>query len=600
MTPTLRKGALYSAMALGLLAGTANAGVRVGDQLDGNWFDPAQSGRGISFDFVTQADGRVALLAPFFTYDASGNPVWLVLAADTVSNTGSNDTFSEFQHTNANLKVYRYTGGTFSGPQTVTGAVIGTASLDVQSCGQMALSVDMDASTGLADFSSNLVPLSGVREDCVWTEAFTQCPAFSTAAPAYGSRACLLSGNTFPSQVRLTNDITWVIEGQVKFGGDNTNPVTVRIDPGTLLVSTGDTFDHIIVNRGSRIFAEGTASAPIILTSPNELPGATAAPAPTQVGGLVIAGNAPVNCPGGVCTAEFAPEVSYGGSNATESSGIVRYMQVRYSGYIYQTGREINAFTLLGTGSGTTLEYLQAYRGADDGIEFFGGTTNLRYFVDTAGGDDSIDWDEGYSGKIQFALVTQNGASGENHGMELANNPTNFDASPRARPVTANLTLLGRPGSAGANDDGIQFKEGTGGQIHNSVVTGYSRACIRIQDAATFTAAGTPAALTGTLAMQNSVVGTCGVARFQETATGGAPWTAQAWFEAQPGNTTATDLALNGYLPTANSPIYNKPLNPALDQWFVRTDYAGAFAGPQDDWTAGWTKGVAAPATPAP
>ena len=62
-------------------------------------------------------------------------------------------------------------------------------------------------------------------------------------------------------------------------------------------------------------------------------------------------------------------------------------MQVRYSGYIYQTGREINAFTLLGTGSGTTLEYLQAYRGADDGIEFFGGTTNLRYFVDTAGGD---------------------------------------------------------------------------------------------------------------------------------------------------------------------------------------------------------------------
>src|SRR3546814_13905402 len=119
--------------------------------------------------------------------------------------------------------------------------------------------------------------------------------------------------------------ISWVFEGKIGLGGDIINPSTLTIEPGTRLVSSGDTFDHIAVSRGSKIFAEGTAKAPIILTSPGELPG-FGNPQPRDVGGIVLAGNAPANC-NPSCVAEWDPTLAYGGDNANDSSGVLRYVQ---------------------------------------------------------------------------------------------------------------------------------------------------------------------------------------------------------------------------------------------------------------------------------
>jgi len=579
MTTTFRKCAIATALIGAFGAGSASAAVRLSDSFDGNWFDPAANGRGISFDYIQDTSGKFGtLFGATFTFDNAGQPTWLVFVPQ----------ITEFGYSADNFDILQVTGGSFAGFDPTTNTVVGKGSITVNSCTSMSLNVDMDASTGLADFTWPLVPINGIGQgDCAYQREFTACPAFATAAPAFGDRACAISGNFENQNITLSNEITWVIEGKVGIGGDNANPSTLTIEPGTLLVSSGDTFDHIAVSRGSKIFAEGTAKAPIVLTSPGELPG-FGDPQPRDVGGLVLAGNAPSNC-NPSCVAEWDPTLPYGGEVTNDNSGIVKYMQVRFAGFIFAPNRELNSFTMAGVGSGTTLEHLQSFQGADDAIEFFGGTANLRYFVDTCGGDDSIDWDEGYSGKIQFALLNQLGCAGEDHGFELANSPSNFDASPRANGTVANVTAIGGGAASASSRDGFNLKEGTGGHFWNIVAVDFKRSCVSVQDAATEAASGAVGSLSGVLTMNNTVID-CAVSFRDSGVTAGYT---QAWFEAQSGN-VAADPQLTGFLPAAGSPVFGKTFAPG-DDWFVPTNYAGAFAGPDasNDWTAGWTHNLA-------
>lgn len=584
MASSLRKcglrGRVLAGAVVGILgASSAHAAVRLSDAFDGNWFDPAASGRGISFDYIPDTTGKFGtLFGATFTFDNAGQPTWLVFVPQV----------SEFATGATNFDILKVTGGSFAGFDPTTNTVVGKGSITVNSCTSMSLNVDMDAGTGLADFTWPLVPVNGIGQgECAYQRAFTACPSFATPAPAFGDRACTISGNFENQNITLTNEITWVVSGKVGIGGDNVNPSTLTIEPGTLLVSTGDTFDHIAVSRGSKIFAEGTSNAPIVLTSPEELPGFSGNPQPRDVGGIVLAGDAPANCNPN-CVAEWDPTLRYGGNDAHDSSGILRYVQVRYAGFVFATNRELNSFTLSGVGSGTVLEHLQAYHGADDAIEFFGGTANVRYFVDTCNGDDSIDWDEGYSGKVQFALLRQGGCAGENHGFELANSPSNFDASPRATGTLANITAIGDPAST-VQSDGFNLKEGTGGHFWNVVMVDFNRSCVAIQDAATQAAAGASNALTGVLTVNNTIIDCANLYRDSGVTAGYT----QAWFTSQSGN-QAVDPQLDGFLPAVGSPVFGKTFAPA-DDWFVPTDYAGAFAGnsEKDDWTRGWTHNIA-------
>jgi hypothetical protein len=390
------------------------------------------------------------------------------------------------------------------------------------------------------------------------------------------------------------------MSGKVQVGTDTVTGGTaasLRIEPGTLLVSTGagaNSFDHLAVNRGSKIFAEGTRDFPIIMTTANELPGAPAAPAPGQLGGLVLSGSAPSNCNPN-CVAEWDSTNRYGGNDARDSSGVVRYMQVRYSGYIFTTNRELNAFTFNGVGSGTTLEYLQAFRGQDDGFEWFGGTANVRYAIVTCGGDDGFDWDEGFTGKLQFGVVDQRGCPGSNHGFELSNSPTNVDATPRARGTVANVTVLGP--SAVAGSDGLLVNSGSGGNFYNLIISGFPRACVAFDGVATETAAGNPdLGLSGVLTGNNIKIAGC--AANTRTGTGLSANFAQRWFGAQVGNEilATSPLAAGSFLPNGAAPAGVFPpvgaTAPGLNDWFVPTDYVGAFRSnaPADNWTLGWAR----------
>jgi hypothetical protein len=307
------------------------------------------------------------------------------------------------------------------------------------------------------------------------------------------------------------------------------------------------------------------------------------------VGGLVVSGNAPSNaCPSAPfnCFSEFDQTQRFGGDDPNESSGEISYFQVRYAGIEFQPNAEVNAFTFQGVGNGTTVHHLQAFRGQDDGIEFFGGTVNVKHMVITEGGDDGVDWDLGYSGNLQYGLVLHGEGFGEDYGIEGASNPDSFDALPRATPTLANYTFLGN----GNGSSGIQFKDGSGGRIFNTIVSGFPGACIRWDDApATYDAAGTPASPNTDVSAFNGVIINC---TNSFTDAGGAPYSVGDFFNSNVfENNEAANPQLNGYMPTPTSRSLSGAVQITDNQFFDNTAYRGGFDG-MSDWTTGWTHQV--------
>lgn len=579
MIMLLKRAAIAACMAGGFAAANVDAAVTITDVFAGNWKDADRENRGWDIDVLTRPNGDKVFFLYSATYDSAGRPSWVT----------TNFEMKEFEFAFTNKPLVTFDGGSFAGSEVPVRRDLGTINVSVESCGEINISVTPNAASGLLPVTQRLVPTqslaSGVQQKgprCVYLTKFTACPAGTTAGTE--ARSCILRG-LYTNSFTLTNDTTWILDGLVRIGGDNINKTVLTIEPGTLIKGNGATSDYLYVQPGSRIIADGKAYAPIIFTSANDGVVSAEPPAPKDWGGIVLSGNAPNNkCSIAPydCRSEFDPTLRYGGNDIHDSSGILRYVQSRYAGYVFVAGREVNAFTFQSVGDGTVLEYLQAYRGGDDGFEWFGGTVNARYLVNIEGGDDSFDWDEGWSGKVQFAYSRAGDGFGEDSAFEGANQAQNQDAAPRARPTFANFTVLG----TATTGDGIQFKEGSGGRMVNGVVSGFNRsgrACLSILNLPTFTAAGTPAGLNGTLTVDNTFLNCA--APFRQDAA--APWTAQAFFEAQAGNSTA-DVQLNGYLPSATSPVRTAGrLIP--DAFFAPAPYAGAFSGPNDDWTKSWT-----------
>lgn len=565
----LKGSLLTGALALALGA-QAHAALIVNDSLEGAWYNAAESGRGALVDYVPTGPGTGVLFIAIFSYDTAGNPLWLT--TQTAVNEG------EFSW--SNVPVLRFTGGNFGSPFTApASAQLGSASISFNSCSDLRISFTPAAGTTLPAANYTLDRPGAVPKTCVYTQPFTACPTGTTAV-ASAARTCKIN-SPVTGEVRLSNNATYLIDGPTKVGeGRNTGPGTLTIEPGTLITGSGATLSYLAVQPGSKLFAKGQSFAPIVFTGPTRTNGSWA--------GLVLAGNAQCNSSqdGSPCTFEAVASQQFGGSNNTESSGALEYVQVRYAGQEVRPNEELNSVTLLGVGNGTIIKNVQIYGGKDDGFEMFGGTVDLRNVVMIGVEDDALDFDLGYQGRIQYAYIRQIGEVGtvgtDSNGIESDNHPTSFDLLPRTRPTVSNFTIVGNPG---AGNEGMRLRRGSAGRYTKGLVVGFNAEGLNFNDNATFVNAGSVTSLGSELTMRDMYLSN--TTNFEDSATD--PFLISAWYAAGNNNRVgASPLAANTPFPVAGSGVLLANTY-APDAFFEPTDFVGAFRSAEANWAAGWT-----------
>ncbi len=199
-----------------------------------------------------------------------------------------------------------------------------------------------------------------------------------------------------------------------------TNGTTLTIEPGVIIkseVGQGANATALIIARGAKINAFGTAAQPIIFTSITDQiqPGQIASPNLSidtngLWGGLIILGNAPISAASGTeAQIEGIPTSEtnglYGGTDETDNSGVLQYVSIRHGGSFIVDGDEINGLTLGGVGSGTIINHIEIVSNQDDGLACFGGTVNVSNILVLNAGDDGLDTDQAYAGTISNFIV---------------------------------------------------------------------------------------------------------------------------------------------------------------------------------------------------
>jgi hypothetical protein len=292
----------------------------------------------------------------------------------------------------------------------------------------------------------------------------------------------------------ITANTTWTadkiykLKGFVRVGNDptvtdvpakNSGP-TLTIQPGTVIFGEKATKGTLIIQRGAKIIAEGTATSPIVFTSESAL----GSKEPGDWGGLVICGRASNNQPGGVFELEGGYKAFSGGGTSpdnADNSGSLKYVRIEYAGVPVNPNQEVNSLTLGAVGSETKIEYVMCTYGLDDSFEWFGGTVNAKYLIAYKGLDDDFDVDFGFSGFVQFGLgirgATLADQSGSN-GFEVDNNGQGSDAAPFTSGTFSNITIIG-PKATRETPISLQFqsaaqlRRNNKLKIHNSFFTGY-------------------------------------------------------------------------------------------------------------------------------
>jgi hypothetical protein len=433
-------------------------------------------------------------------------------------------------------------------------------------------------------------------------------------------RACRLP-TLINADLRLprTAGVAYMIDGRVDVGvdlggsqsGNNTGRSAIlTIEPGTTLFGNGRDAnpDFLVVNRGSRLQAEGTATQPIIFTARENLEGTVTDSSQLLWGGVILAGRAPISdCDPLVSTStvggsdgcarvvEGTANVAGGGGVPGDTSGSIRYVQIRFSGQIVGANNELQGLTTVGAGSNTVIDHLQVHNSGDDGVEFFGGRNNARYLVLTGTDDDDVDVDNGYQGSMQFVLGfkrTGNGSSNpRNLEVDTAASTQGPDSLPRTWLRLANFTFFSPLGVLASNDTMI-IHGGADATLVNGIVNATNRDCLDIDDAQTVRAA--DAALQDRGApVFNSVVFQCVNAFTEDTNVTRAQ--IQAIFGAGTNNNaTATNVLTNGYFPgsgaTGVTAFNVASINTAAgDSFLQQVNFIGAISTSNQTEFQGWT-----------
>ena len=264
-----------------------------------------------------------------------------------------------------------------------------------------------------------------------------------------------------------------------------TNGATLTILPGTIIRGDYSSQATLIITKGSKIIAEGTATSPIVFTS-NEPIGNRAE---GDWGGLVILGRATNNQPGGIANIEgIAPtsKTEFGGNDDNDDSGILKYVRVEFGGIPLEPNKEINGITFGSVGSSTLVDFVQVSFSGDDSFEWFGGTVNCKHLISYRGVDDDFDTDFGYRGKVQFGLsirdFTKSDAPGDSNCFESDNDATGSSNTPITSAVFSNFTLIGPKGNGSQVlptgekfEKAFRIRRNSSISVFNTLVTGWEK-----------------------------------------------------------------------------------------------------------------------------
>lgn len=417
---------------------------------------------------------------------------------------------------------------------------------------------------------------------------------------------------TIDSDLELAKG-TYTLRGYVYVN----NGATLTIAKGSIIKSDISQKGALIIERGSKLIADGSADEPIIFTSGKP----AGERAPGDWGGIILLGKAPTNRPTSPAPIiEGGVNRPFGGTEANDNSGTLRYVRIEFSGIAAEPGSEINGLTLGGVGAGTVLENIQCSYGADDGYEFFGGTVNAKNLISFGIMDDDFDFDFGYSGKIQFAVSLRDkpADTDQANGIECDNDGTGSTASPFTNPQLSNLTLIGPYDTTGSNSNhgfSNRWRRSTHFQLANSILLGHRKAGFSMESAGTaqdflnnnlstfknniiavytkpvnVDSAGAraiashpypdnPMASEDRTAMINDAIA---LVRAKVESDGNTILASRD----EVNLTAPFNLNAPNFLPAAGSPALSGASFSGMDSFFTTVDYRGAFGA--TDWTAGW------------
>jgi hypothetical protein len=436
-------------------------------------------------------------------------------------------------------------------------------------------------------------------------------------------RVCTLPARfTASTTLQRFPGLLYAIDGRVDVGCDlgagaatlpggspclNTTPVTLTLQSGVIVFAKTGT-SWLAVNRHNRINAVGEATRPIVFTSRDNVQGLSGDDSQGQWGGIVLLGRAPItDCAAAGATpgteqcerqTEGAVDPAlFGGATANDNSGTLRYVQIRYSGYVLSGNSELQSLTLGGVGSGTQISYIQSHNSSDDGFENFGGTVPLRRFVITGADDDSIDADTGYRGTIQHVIAVQKTTGAADSMIELdspgANTTTAENQVPRTWLKLANFTFVHRNPASG-NGAALRFRGGADASLINGIVIS-PMAALRLDNTnGGVNILGTDAGVdkVGAPAFSSVVLQSAAASTF--SGSGGTPAltagdVAGAFNAGTNNNAAFVNSLTGGFINGANETAV-VATNPAtIDAGFDATDYVGAVPIGGDAWYAGWT-----------
>lgn len=418
---------------------------------------------------------------------------------------------------------------------------------------------------------------------------------------SFGQWSDTLQGN-INGTVTLSDHQSYLMLGEIVVQPG----ATLVIPAGTYLYGDAATKASIIVLRGGKIFAKGSANDPIVFTSRNPV-GSRAA---GDWGGIVLLGNATINTNSGADTASiegFSSSFYYGGNNDDDSSGCLSYCRIEFAGIALAPNNEINSLTMGGVGRKTQIDHIMVSYAGDDAYEWFGGTVNCSYLVAAFGVDDMFDVDNGFRGRVQFGLGISDpniaDVSGSN-GWESDNNSAPNYNNPRTRPWFSNVTLVGPKQYDTSTVDplftrGAHLRRNSLTSIYNTIWLGWPTG-IR------FDGSGVANALMGdTMTVTSTII--AGSPKNWDTAgtssTGFNPdaymlnpvrkndtlnTTASVMLNNPYGNQSTKNYLPNDFAPQGGSPALSNFTDPTtIDPWFSSADYRGAF-GTGANWLDGW------------